>query len=152
MDSAPTWDPFWVAQMVDSHSRVLGRPLAEAPHGSELLDWLYAAAPFCLLAHDGGADPRFVYANQTAQHCFEYSWHEIVGLPSRLSALADVREERADLLAEVAQNGFAEGYRGLRVAKSGRRFWIEDVTVWNVVDPKGRFMGQAATYQRTTPA
>jgi hypothetical protein len=95
MDRAPTWDPFWVAQMVDSHRLLLGRAPASAPHGNELLDWLYTAAPFCLLGHDGGADPRFVYANQTAQRCFEYPWYEIVGLPSRLSAVADVREERA---------------------------------------------------------
>jgi hypothetical protein len=151
MDSAPTWDPFWVAQMVDSHRRLVGRALVRAPQGSTLLDWLYAAAPFCLLAHDGGADPRFVYANQTAQRCFEYPWNEIVGLSSRLSAVPDVRQERAALLAKVAHSGFAEGYRGLRVAKSGRRFWIEDVTVWNVLGPAGQFMGQAATYQRTTP-
>jgi PAS domain-containing protein len=152
MDNAPPWDPFWVAQMVRSHRQLVGRELAPEQAGFELGHWLYAAAPFCLLAHDGGADPRFVYANQAAQRCFEYPWAELVGLPSRLSAVPDVREERAGLLAEVSRNGFAQDYRGLRVAKSGRRFWIEGVTVWNVLDPAERFMGQAATYAWTTPA
>jgi hypothetical protein len=64
----------------------------------------------------------------------------------------DAREERAALLAAVARDGFASGYRGLRVAKSGRRFWIEDVTVWNVLDDEGRFIGQAAAYHHTSPA
>ena len=48
--------------------------------------WLYEHAPFGLLAHDTSADPRFVYANSTAQGCFGYAWEEFVGLPSRLSA------------------------------------------------------------------
>jgi hypothetical protein len=151
MDRAVPWDPFWVAQMVDSHQRLLGRELGSEPRGAERARWLYEAAPFCLLAHDGTVDPRFVYANATAQRCFEYTWNELVGLPSRLSAVADVQEQRAALLAAVARDGFAEGYRGLRVARSGRRFWIEDVTMWNVLDPEGRFIGQAATYSRTTP-
>jgi PAS domain S-box-containing protein len=138
--------------MVDSHHQLLGRALASSPPGSELGAWLYEVAPFCLLAHDGGEDPRFVYANQTAQRCFGYAWSELVGLPSRLSALPDAREERAALLASVAKNGFAEGYRGLRVTKSGQHFWIEDVTVWNVLDVRGRPIGQAATYARTTAA
>ena len=152
MEPAPSWDAVWVDHMLTSYRRSLGRELAAAHAGPDLAAWLYAQAPFCLLAHDGGHDPHFVYANQTAQRCFEYPWQELVGLPSRLSALPDGRAERARLLADVARDGFAEGYRGLRVAKSGRRFWIEDVTVWNVLDAAGRFLGQAATYQRTSPA
>jgi PAS domain S-box-containing protein len=104
------------------------------------------------LAHDGSGDPTFVYANLTAQRCFEYSWDEMVGMPSRLSAEAPNREERAALLAAVAARGYATGYRGLRIAKSGRRFWIENVTVWNVSDTDGRCVGQAAVYRATTLA
>jgi hypothetical protein len=152
MDLASPWDPFWVAHMVVSYRHFLGRPLAVRPAESELARWLYEQAPFCLLAHDGAPDPRFVYGNISAQRCFEYGWHELVGLPSRLSAVTDVREERDALLAAVERDGCASGYRGLRVAKSGRRFWIEDVTVWNVLDENGRRIGQAATYMRTTPA
>jgi hypothetical protein len=40
--------------------------------------------------------------------------------------------------------GRVEGYRGLRVARSGRLFWIEDVRLWNVVDDTGERRGQAA--------
>jgi hypothetical protein len=152
MDRDTPWDPLWVAQMVASHRRLVGRELAAQLPAAELGEWLYREAPFCLLGHDGAADPRFVYANETAQRCFEYPWSELVGLPSRLSALPGVREERAALLAAVARDGFASGYRGLRVAKSGRRFWIEDVTVWNVLDREGRCIGQAATYLSTSPA
>lgn len=146
------WDATWVDALCNSYRHWLGRTL-----GSELVSeptpaWLYYQAPFCLLAHDGASDPRFVYANVAAQRCFEYAAHELLGLPSRLSAEAPDRAERDALLRTVTTQGYAEGYRGLRVAKSGRRFWIENVTVWNVLDPSGRWKGQAAVYRRTTPA
>ncbi|WP_440107647.1 MEKHLA domain-containing protein [Streptosporangium sp. H16] len=60
----------------------------------------------------------------------------------------DRREDRRRLLDAVHRDGFATGYRGQRIAKSGRRFWIEDVTMWNLVDGDGVLVGQAATFQR----
>lgn len=153
MSEDSRWTVAWMEMLLCSHRQLLGRELADAaPAGADAARWLYEDAPFCLLAHDGSADPRFVYANVSAQRCFEYAWDELVGMPSRLSAVADAREEREQMLASVAQRGCARGYRGLRVAKSGRRFWIEDVSVWNLVDAQGESHGQAATYRRTTPA
>jgi len=110
--------------------------------------WLYDDAPFCLLAHNTAADPRFVYGNRTAQACFEYDWDELTRLPSRLSALPDDRAQRQRFVDVVTRDGFATGYRGLRVAKSGRRFWIEDVTMWQVTDGAGVLRAQAAVYPR----
>lgn len=135
--------------MIESHRRLVGRPLAD-----ESLDlaaqarWLADDAPFGLLAHDTQPDPRFVYANLAALACFEYTQDELIGLPSRLTAEAPDRAERQALLDAVARDGFVDGYRGLRIAKSGRRFWIEDVTVWMLVDDTGRMHGQAAAYRR----
>ena len=117
---------------------------------SQSAKWLYEDAPFCLLAHSAEQDPRFTYANQTALRLFEYSPEELLGLPSRLSAEPDRREERERLIRDVKAQGYASGYRGLRVAKSGRRFWIEDVTMWNLLDAQGAPCGQAAMYRRTT--
>ena len=67
-------------------------------------------------------------------------------LPSRLSAEAPERLERQRLLDSVARNGFAAGYTGVRVAKSGRRFWIENGIVWQLIDDHGAIHGQAATF------
>jgi len=50
------------------------------------------------------------------------------------------------LLEDVARNGFLAGYRGVRVAKSGRRFIIEDGVVWELIDCAGERHGQAATF------
>ena len=135
--------------LTDSHLRLVGTPLLEpdVPR-ADAARWLYEDAPFCVMAHDAGEDPRFVYANVAAQRCFEYDWAEMTALRSRLSAEHPDRDERDRLLAAVRARGFATGYRGLRVAKSGRRFWIEDVTVWNLVDRGGTYRGQAATCRR----
>lgn len=40
-------------------------------------------APFAVLAHDAGDEPRYNYANQAALDLFEGSWDEIVGLESK---------------------------------------------------------------------
>src|SRR6476620_1096117 len=110
--------------------------------------WLYDEARHPVLAHNTDPDPRFIYANKAAQACFEYGWDEIVSLPSRLSAEPVDREERQRLLDDVARQGFTTGYSGLRIAKSGRRFFIEDGVVWQLIDEDGAVRGQAATFAK----
>lgn len=135
--------------LCSSYQRLLGRPLLDASlPEADAMHWLYQQAPFCVLAHDTAASPVFIYANRCAQQCFGYDWADFTRLESRLSAEAPNREERAALLAQVQTQGFAEGYRGLRIAADGRRFWIEDVTVWNLLDEAGHYHGQAATYRQ----
>ena len=71
---------------------------------------------------------------------------EIMGLPSRYSAEPMLREARAAFLHQVASHGFIENYSGVRIAKDGSRFLIEQATVWNVVDLKqapSQTLGQA---------
>src|SRR6185436_5321999 len=134
--------------LIASYARFVGSSLIVpglAPE--EAARWLYDEADFCVLAHNTDPDPLFVYANKAAQRCFEYSWEEFIGLPSRLSAEAPYQRERQQLQETVAREGFATGYRGLRITKSGRRFWIEGGTVWNLVDEHGARHGQAATYR-----
>ena len=136
-------DPDFFTLVTDSHLRLTGTPLLSEEHGPA---WLYHHASFVLLAHNGEADPRFIYANRAAQTCFEYSWDEFITLPSRLSAEAPDRAERQRLLDEVTRNGFVAGYAGIRIAKSGRRFRIENGVVWQLIDEAGTLHGQAATF------
>jgi PAS domain S-box-containing protein len=137
--------------LAGSHARVVGRPLMEeaVPAGT-LSEWLYEHAPFVLLAHDTSDDPCFVYANLAAQRRFGYSWDEFVGMPSRLSAEAPEREERERFMSSVREKGFVDDYRGVRITKSGERFWIQDATVWNLLDADGVVRGQAARVPRWT--
>ena len=131
--------------LTESFRRIVGVSLVNEELGP---DWLYHEAPFVVVAHNTDADPRFIYANKAGQNCFEYPWDEFVTLPSRLSAELPNRAERQRLLDAVTRNGFISDYRGLRIAKSGRRFWIEDGIVWQLVDRDGIRCGQAATFSR----
>jgi hypothetical protein len=64
-----------------------------------------------------------------------------------------VREQRASFLAEVTTNGFVENYSGVRIAKDGSRFLIEQATVWNVVDvtKPENVLGQAVVIKKWKP-
>ena len=141
------WDEAFFALLTASYARFTKAALVppDVPRARGAA-WLYREAPFCVLAHDLDADPRFIYANKAAQACFEYSWDELIGLRSHRSAEAPNRQERQRVLDRVAAQGFATNYRGLRIAKSGRRFWIEDGTIWQLVDGDGVHHGQAATF------
>jgi len=111
----------------------------------ELSRLLYQS-PLVVLAHNGGADPVFIYANQRAQDLWGYSWEEFLGLPSRLSAAPDQQKDRNRFLAEVAEHGYSSEYSGIRVDKSGRSFRIENVALWNLSDEKTGLKGQAACF------
>ncbi len=142
-------DPTFYELLAGSYSRLVGASLAPPElENAFAARWLYEEAPFCVLAHSTDPDPVFIYGNKRAQTCFEYTWAELTTLRSRLSAEEPNREERQRFLESVQRHGFATGYRGLRIAKSGRRFWIEDVTVWQLLDQGGVFHGQAAIYRQ----
>jgi hypothetical protein len=135
--------------LAGSYARLVRRPLLPKELGvAETARWLYQDAPFCLLAHNREPDPRFIYANTAAQACFEYSWDQFLKLPSRLSAEEVNRDERQRLLDTVARDGVIANYRGVHIARSGRRFLIEEGTVWQLIDADGIPQGQAAMFRR----
>lgn len=143
-------DPAFFQLLAGSYARLLGRPLVAEPLPAEAAShWLYEEAPFAVLAHNTDADPRFIYGNKAAQRRFEYSWDEITRLPSRLSAEAPNREERQRFLERVQRMGYEEGYRGVRITKSGKRFMIEQATLWQLRDDSGMLHGQAVIIPRT---
>lgn len=130
-----------------SHLRLTGRPLipSERPEINSAR-WLYENANFCVLAHNAENNPTFIYANIAAQRCFEYSWTEITQLRSALSAEHSEKISREKLLENVRRQGFSNHYSGVRITKSGKRIWIENATVWNLIDRNGLYKGQAATF------
>ncbi len=105
-------------------------------------------APFVLVSHDTEADPILNYGNSAALSLWEMSWEELTRTPSRLTAEAPNREERAKLLEAVTRRGFIDDYSGVRISKSGRRFRISQATVWNLLTEKDQPCGQAAMFDR----
>ena len=107
-------------------------------------------APFVVVSHDTSPDPIFTYGNKTALDLFEMTWEEFTAFPSRQSAEPPNQEERARLLQAVSTQGFIQNYSGKRIAKSGKKFVIEQVTVWNLTDDQSHYCGQAAVYSHWT--
>jgi PAS domain-containing protein len=138
--------------MAASFLRLVGRPLIAAAGTltpEALAEFLYDA-PFVLLAHTNAADPIFCYANRRAQELFGYGWDEFTRLPSRLSAEPVSQRERQRLLEQARIKGYVDTYQGIRIARDGRRFRIENVILWDVLDDRGNFVGQAAVFDRWT--
>jgi len=138
----------YVVRLLASYRDLTGHPLlVPLPRESEkaLAQRLYAAQ-FVVLAHDASPDPCFNYANLAAQRLFECGWDDFIALPSRLSAQAPERQERARLLARIITQGYIDDYSGIRVSRTGRRFVINRATVWNVTNASGVRIGQAATF------
>jgi hypothetical protein len=102
--------------------------------------------PFVLVSHGTQADPVLNYGNRAALALWEMSWDEFTRTPSRLTAEAPNREDRARLLAAVTVHGFIDDYSGVRISKTGRRFKISQATVWNLISADGTPCGQAATF------
>jgi len=103
-------------------------------------------APFALVSHDTASDPVFNYANLKALELFELNWEELICLSSRLSAETVNQAERERLLAEVTENGYINHYEGVRISSTGKRFQIRNAVVWNLLDNKQRYKGQAAWF------
>ncbi len=102
------------------------------------------SAPFGVVSHGTEADPIFNYTYRRALELFEMDRDSFIRLPSCLSAESVNQEKRGKALHEVSQQGYVQHYSGIRIASSGRRFWIRDTTIWNLVTPDGEFHGQAA--------
>lgn len=105
-------------------------------------------APFVLVSHGTEADPVLNYGNAAALQLWEMPWEELTRTPSRFTAEAPDRAERARLLAAVAAKGFIDDYSGIRISKTGRRFRIAEATVWNLINHDGTPAGQAALFSR----
>jgi hypothetical protein len=137
--------------MADSFHRWTGGELLDPPAASlsdhELAQRLFEA-PRVLVSHGTEADPVLNYGNRAALARWELDWDTFTRTPSRLTAEAPAREERARLLAEVTRNGFIANYAGIRISSTGKRFRISQAIVWNLVDSEGKPAGQAATFDR----
>lgn len=105
-------------------------------------------APFVVLSHGIEADPIYNYGNQAALDLWELDWDQFTQMPSRLSAEPIEQIERDRLLQQAKQQGYISDYQGVRISSTGKRFRIENVILWDVLDETGQRCGQAATFDR----
>lgn len=103
-------------------------------------------APFVLLSHGIEDDPVFNYGNRLALKLWEIDWQDFIGMPSRLTAEPVVQTEREKLLAETREKGFMNNYQGVRISSQGKKFFVVNAIIWNVIDDQKVHCGQAAMF------
>ena len=139
-------------EILDSYRRLLGRELlprsGEATEDARRLFDL----PLAVLAHDASPAPLLDWANLAAARAFDSTPESLLGRPSAATAPADAAADRRALFDVLARQGFVTGYSGVRISLTGRRFVIDDVTVFEVTDATGRPAGHAAVIGATHSA
>lgn len=102
-----------------------------------------------IASHDNSSEPLFNYANRAALNLFKMTSKEMIGLPSRASALKVDQDERSFILEQVMKYGFVEHYHGKRVASDKSIVHIQDATIWNLLDREKKYYGQAVIIFKT---
>ncbi|MBD2099746.1 MEKHLA domain-containing protein [Leptolyngbya sp. FACHB-261] len=134
------------AILLDNFSHWTGKTLLDPKLSLQEQAQQLFYAPFVVLSHSNAPEPIFTYGNNTALRLFELSWQELIQMPSRLSAEPVHQSERQRLLTTVAAQGYIDDYSGVRISKTGRRFSIEQATIWNLLDQQNQACGQAAMF------
>jgi len=146
---APWNSPGWIARsrlVLDSYRYWLGEDLLlQSGNDLENARMLFEL-PRVVVAHGMETDPILCFCNRTALDLWEMELEEFLMTPSRLTAEPVHRTERDRLLQRTASQGYVKDYRGVRISRTGRRFWIEQATVWNLRTEQDEVVGQAATF------
>jgi len=149
----PWLHPRWIRHgqiLHDSFERWLGRPLLKRSGDAVEDSRSLYEAPFVLVSHDAGPDPLLTYGNRLALDLWETTLEQFLGRPSRETAEAMERDERARMLERTSKQGYIDDYTGIRITARGNRFRIHAAIIWNLVDESGEPWGQAATFRDWT--
>lgn len=138
----------WSQLLLDSYHHWTGTELIERAGDRNQQARTLFESSFVVVSHGVEPDPTLNYGNQTALNLWEMSWEQFIETPSRLTAEPDDRAERGRMLERAKLYGYFDGYRGIRISSTGRRFLVEQALIWNVVDSVGRRIGQAATFSQ----
>ena len=136
----------WTQLLLDSYRHWIGKDLIDRTATIQQQARMLFEVSFVVVSHGVEQDPILNYGNQTALDLWETSWKEFIKTPSRLTAEAGDQIERERMLERARVEGYFRGYRGVRISSTGSRFLVEHAVIWNVIDPTGNLIGQAATF------
>ncbi|MCP4191984.1 MAG: MEKHLA domain-containing protein [Planctomycetaceae bacterium] len=139
----------WIAHtqlLLDSYERWLGtalisRETSDLEQSKQLFE-----APFVVLSHGTQSDPILNYGNAAALKLWDMDVTTFANTPSRHTAEPVHRDERKKVLERTTRDGYVDDYRGIRISSTGKRFQVNQATVWNLIDANGTIAGQAATF------
>lgn len=152
MTQQPDWaSPLtlvWCQYLLDSYAYWMGKELVSR-NGTpfDQAECLFNSS-FVVASHALQDDPVLNYGNRMALDLWEMDWHRFIRTPSRLTAEPVNREERARMLSQAEKQGYISDYRGVRISNTGKRFLIEQATIWAIQKPDGTPLGQGATFSR----
>lgn len=155
MEAVPWNEPRiveWSRLLLDSYRYWIGKDLIERTSDTQQQARMLFEASFVVVSHGVEPDPILNYGNQIALDLWELSWDQFIRTPSRLTAEPDDRAERERMLTQARAKGYFGGYRGVRISSTGRRFFVEQALIWNVIDLDGNSIGQAATFSTMVDA
>ena len=144
------WHREWITHMDRSLRKLTGSALMpRTPPGAGECSALASNSDLVVVSHGTEAPhPLFNFGTQGALDLWEVDWPTFVAMESRASAEEDERAERERLLALVREQGYVDGYTGVRASSTGQRFRVRDALVWNVQNEDGERLGQAAMFLR----
>lgn len=132
--------------ILESYERLLGKPLMNIIAGEGIASQLYDA-PIVVLSHGTEMDPILNYGNRAALKLWEMDPEAFTRTASRHTAEPLIQEDRKRFMQAVNEKGYIDGYSGIRISSSGRRFRIENAVVWNLTNEAGVYQGQAAAFR-----
>jgi hypothetical protein len=138
----------WMQHVLGSFRHWTGADLMERTGPPDQQAQQVYEASFILVSHDNQDDPILNYGNRAALLLWEMTWQDFCRTPSRLTAESAGQLERARMLANAKTRGYVADYQGVRISHTGRRFFIEQACVWNVLDAELKKIGQAASFSR----
>ena len=138
----------WSQILLDSFSQLFGSELISRKGTPNEQAKSLFFAPFVVVSHSTEADPILNYGNQRALELWEMNWSDFTQTPSRLTAEPINRLERQKMLQQAATKGYIDNYSGVRISSTGKRFVINQGTIWNLVDRHNNNCGQAATFSQ----
>ncbi|MDJ0533104.1 MAG: MEKHLA domain-containing protein [Xenococcaceae cyanobacterium MO_207.B15] len=136
----------WSQILLDSFNKFLGYQLISRKETPQQQSQALFKANFVVVSHRTEPDPILNYGNEMALNLWEMSWSDFTQTPSRLTAEPVNREARQAMLQQAKTQGYIDNYSGVRISKTGRRFFIEKAIIWNLLDSQGNRCGQAATF------
>lgn len=132
--------------ILNSYRQLLGKELIERSNNplEEAKQLFYA--PMAVLSHNTDADPCYNYGNLQALQLWEMSWEELIITPSKSTTESTMRSQRSQFLTEAMKKGYITNCEGVRTSRTGKKYRIDHITLWNLIDEQNSYYGQAATF------